>query len=147
MLAAHSRNIWLTQKSATQLIVEHSNNRSTVLLGDISAITSVCLNEQYLVITNNRTVVVYKIAHSDENAANKVMALSITQTHSFTEPDCVQLFIWNEVLMILCRENIKFYSVGGVMLREITFNDTEGMGTRAFSCEAMTDNNEIGFDS
>lgn len=129
MLSAHSRDIWLTQKTATQLIVEHSSNRSTILHADIPAITGVCLNERYLIITNNRTIVVYKIARPDEHRDSKAKVLSITQMHTFTEPDCVQLFIWDETVIVLCRENIKFYSLGGVILKEIYFNDTEGEST------------------
>lgn len=131
MLSAHARNIWLTQKTATQLIVEHASNRSTILHGDIPAITGVALNDRYLVITNNRVIVVYKIARSDEYEDSKAKALPITQIHTFADSDCVQLFIWDETVIVLCRENIKFYSLGGVILREIFFNDTEGKLHRA----------------
>lgn len=126
MLSAHSRDIWLTQKTATQLIVEHSNNRSTVLHSDIPAITGVCINERYLVITNNRIIVVYKIARTEEYQDSKAKTLPITQIHTFTDSECVQLFIWDETVIVLCRENVKFYSLGGVVLREIFFNDTDG---------------------
>lgn len=93
---------------------------------DIPAITGVCLNERYLVITNNRTIVIYKIARPDEHQDSKAKTLHISQTHTFTDSDCVQLFIWDETVIVLCHENIKFYSLGGVILREIFFNDTEG---------------------
>lgn len=126
LLSAHQRDIWLAQKTATQLIVEHSSGRSTVLHGDISAITGVCLSERHLAITNNRSIVIYKIARPDEHKDSKAKLLSITQMHTFSDPDCVQLFIWSETLIVLCRENIKLYSLGGVILQEIFFNDTEG---------------------
>lgn len=126
MLSAHSRGIWLTQKTATQLVVEHSSNHSTVLHGDIPAITGVSITERHLVITNNRKIVAYKIARPDEQQDSKAKALSITQMHTFTDSDCVQVFIWDETVIVLCRECIKFYSLGGVILREIFFNDTEG---------------------
>lgn len=127
LLTGHCRDIWLTQKTATQLIVEHSSNRSTILHGDIPAITGVSVNERYLVITNSRIIVIYKIGRPDEQQDTKTKVLPITQVHTFTDPDCVQLFIWDEAIIVLCRENIKFYSFGGVILREIFFNDTEGM--------------------
>lgn len=126
LLSAHTRDIWLTQKSATQLIVDHSSNRSTVLHADIPAITGVSLNERHLVITNNRSIAVYKIARPDECQEAKAKTLHIKHLHTYSDSDCVQLFIWDETVIVLCRENIKFYSLGGVILRELFFSDAEG---------------------
>lgn len=126
LLTAHSRDIWVTQKTATQLLIEHSSKRSTLLHGDISAITGLCLNDRHLVITNNRAVVIYKIAKTDNIQDAKEKMLIIKQIHTFNDTDCVRLFIWDETVIILGHENIKFYSLGGIVLRDIYFNDNEG---------------------
>lgn len=78
-----------------------------------------------MIITNNRTVVVYKITKPDD-FESKNRSLAIKQQHTFHNVDCVQIFIWDETIIILGQNDIKFYSLGGVVLREIYFNENEG---------------------
>lgn len=125
MLVAHCRDIWACQITATKILIEHSAQRSTTLHGDISVITGLCLSERHLVITNNRTVVVYKITKPDDYET-KTKSLTVKQLHTFHNVDCVQIFIWDEIIIILGSTDVKFYSLGGVVLRDIYFNENEG---------------------
>lgn len=126
LLVAHCRDLWACQKTATKILVEFSNKRSMLLHGDLTAITGLALSERHLVITNNRSVVVYKITKPDDYHESKNKTLNIKQLHIFHNIDCVQIFLWDEVIIILGQNDIKFYSLGGVVLREIFFNENEG---------------------
>lgn len=122
LLRAHSRDLWITQKTANQLTIEHSSNKSMILNSDLSAITDLCLNDRYLVVTNKRSVIVYKITIQDSHSN----PITIKQMNTFKDIDCISLFIWNETIIMVGQENVKFYSLGGVVLREIFSNDMEG---------------------
>lgn len=126
----HTRDLWATQKTATQLYIEHSSGRSTLLHSDISTITGICLNERHIIITNNRTIAVYKVTRPDEFQDVKGKSLTIKTTGSFQIAECVELFIWDEFIIILGNNDVKLFSLGGVVLREIEFNEHEGTTRR-----------------
>lgn len=126
LLTAYSPNIWITQKSATQLYVEHSTKFSTILRSDISAITGLCLNDRNLAITNHKSVAIYKIPRVDEFLAVRGANAAIKMMHTFHDTDCSQIFIFDETLVVLGYEKVRLYSFGGIVLKEINFNDNEG---------------------
>lgn len=127
LLSAYSQNIWITQKSATELFVEHASY-STTLRSDISAITGLCLTERNLAITNHKNITIYQIPRVDD-FQKKSGTLSIKQAHSFHVNDCIQLFMHEEILIVVGLESVHLYSFGGVSLKEIIFNDNEGKWT------------------
>lgn len=122
MLALYNHDLSITQKSANKILVEHSNKKSSILLCDIPAVTDMCATKRNIVVSNKRTIIVYKIS-TDEGRENMPV---IKQINTFQENDCVELFIWDELIIILTNTNVKFCSFGGVTLREIESNDTEG---------------------
>lgn len=128
LLAAYSSSLWITQKSAAQLHIEHSSDFTTILRSEIPAITGLCLNDRNMAITNHRTIAIYKIPRPDEfqdKRNNK--SLTIKLIHTFNDSDCIQILIYEEILIVLGYEKIRLYSFGGIVLKEITFNDNEGM--------------------
>lgn len=127
MLTAYSANIWIRQKSSTQLYIEHSTNYSMTLRSEISAITGLCLNERNLAITNQKIIAIYKIPRTDEfKDAKNNKNVSIKLIHTFNVIDCMQIFIWNEILIVIGYQNVRIYSFGGIILKEIHFNENEG---------------------
>lgn len=126
LLTAYSPNIWIRQKSATQLYVEHSSNFSTILRSDIPAITGLCLNERNLAITNHKIIAIYKIPRADEFKDKTNQNVSIKHVQSFNVTDCMQIYIYDEMLIVVGYQNARIYSFGGIVLKEINFNDNEG---------------------
>lgn len=140
LLTAYSPNIWIRQLSATQLYIEHSSNFSVALRVEISAITGLSLNERNLAVTNQKSVLIYKIPRTDEfkagiqqnggtngnsNSARGNVSISFVQ--SFNVFDCMNIFIYDETIIVVGYQNVRIYSFGGIVLKEINFNDNEGM--------------------
>lgn len=118
--------------SATQLYIEHSSNFSMTLRVEISAITGLSLNERNIAVTNQKTVAIYKIPRADEfktqqsgnSNNNNNVAINLVQT--FNVFDCMNIFIYDETVIVIGYENVRIYSFGGIVLKEINFNDNEG---------------------
>lgn len=131
-MTAYSPSIWIRQMSATQLYIEHSSNFSMTLRVEISAITGLSLNERNIAVTNQKTVAIYKIPRSDEfktqqsgnSTNNNNVAINLVQT--FNVFDCMNIFIYDETVIVIGYENVRIYSFGGIVLKEINFNDNEG---------------------
>lgn len=124
----------------------------TTIQTDI-AITNLCLNERNIIISNGRCIVVYKLTidslsqnnsnnvknnHSSESITNSSTAtamsinslylnLNIKLINTFIVNECTQLFIYEESIVVLGQLDIKIYSLGGVILKELHFNDIEGI--------------------
>lgn len=109
------------------MYVEHSSNFSTILRSDIPAITGLCLNERNLAITNQKSIAIYKIPRVDDfKEAKTNKNVSIKNVHTFSVLDCMQIFIYDEMLIVVGYQNVRVYSFGGIVLKEINFNDNEG---------------------
>lgn len=106
------------------MYVEHSSKYSTILRSDISAITGLSLNERNLAITNHKSIAIYKIPRADEFRDSK--NASIKMIHTFNDADCARIFIFDEIVIVVGYENVRLYSFGGIVLKEIMFNDNEG---------------------
>lgn len=142
LLTAYSPSIWIRQMSATQLYIEHSTNFSMTLRVEISAITGLSLNERNIAVTNQKAVAIYKIPRADEfksapksgsssktniNSTNTGGNVSINLVQTFNVFDCMNIFIYDETVIVIGYENVRIYSFGGIVLKEINFNDNEGM--------------------
>lgn len=46
--------------------------------------------------------------------------------HSFVDSNCQQMFIFEENLIVVGHDKVRIYSFGGIVLKEITFNNNEG---------------------
>lgn len=126
-MSAHCREIWATQRNANQVYVQNDTNKSTYLQADANvSITDLCLTKRNMLLTNGRTVVVYKITIEDDLADVKMnKGLSIKLMNTFVA-ECIQLFIHDENIIVLGQIDVKIFSLGGVVLRELHFNDNEG---------------------
>ncbi|KAJ6640265.1 Intraflagellar transport protein 140 like [Pseudolycoriella hygida] len=127
LVSAHCREIWATQRNANQVYVHNDANKSTYLQADANiSITDLCLTKRNMLLTNGRTVVVYKITIDDDLADAKMnKGLSIKLMNTFAA-ECIRLFIHDENIIVLGQIDVKIFSLGGVVLRELHFNDNEG---------------------
>lgn len=138
--------MWIIQKSANQLYIDHTSNFSTTFQSEISAITGMCLSERNLAITNQKNIAIYKIPRPDEfqdRRSNR--SLSIKLVHSFVDSDCQQMFIYEENLIVVGHEKVRIFSFGGIVLKEITFNNNEGKWIFPYSTQIMRRSKEKNF--
>lgn len=126
-MSAHCREIWATQRNANQVYVQTDTDKSAYLQADANiSITDLCLTKRNMLLTNGRTVVVYKITIEDDLADVKMnKGLSIKLMNTFVA-ECIELFIHDENIIVLGQIDVKIFSLGGVVLRELHFNDNEG---------------------
>lgn len=126
-MSAHCREIWATQRNANQVYVQNDADKSTYLQADANlSITDLCLTKRNMLLANGRTIAVYKIIVEDDLADVKLnKGLSIKLMSTFVA-ECIQLFIHDENIIVLGQIDVKIYSLGGVVLRELHFNDNEG---------------------
>ncbi|XP_053678512.1 intraflagellar transport protein 140 homolog [Anopheles nili] len=144
LLSAHARNIWATQKKSNELLIRHSCGREAVLRTD-SSIIHLALNELHIVVTNGRSINVYRIeqigplrhvgrsvaiSSSSDTFSNSTgeadtNALQISFVHNFAV-DCVAVFLYEQSIVALASEHVKIYSLSGIILQEIVFNGNEG---------------------
>lgn len=84
------------------------------------------MNERNFAITNQKSVAIYRIPRPDEfkDKQNKNVAIKHIQTFNVT--DCMKIFIYDEILIVVGYQNARIYSFGGIVLKEIYFNDNEG---------------------
>lgn len=128
MLSTHIRDIWATQRTATEIFVEHSTGRSTLLQSDGTAVSGICINERHFILASNKRITVYKITRTEEYPNAKTKSLQIKATGAnFHDNDCIEVFIWDETIIVLGNTEIRFYSLSGVILRKIELNDNEGI--------------------
>lgn len=122
------------QRNANQVFVQNDTNKSTYLQADANiSITDLCLTQRNMLLTNGRTVHVYKITIEDDLADVKMnKGLSIKLMNTFAA-ECIQLFIHDENIIVLGQIDVKIFSLGGVVLRELHFNDNEGEYNVLFS--------------
>ncbi|XP_058128207.1 intraflagellar transport protein 140 homolog [Anopheles ziemanni] len=152
LLARHTRTVWATQRKSNELLLRHASGRETVLRTD-SSIIHLALNELHIVVTNGRSVGVYRIQQpllhgntvgdtlsssvstarsvamseagdggADEHDPNALLATFVC---SFAV-DCVSIYLYEQNIVALGVEQVKIFSLSGVILHEIIFNDNEG---------------------
>ncbi|XP_055541505.1 intraflagellar transport protein 140 homolog [Wyeomyia smithii] len=153
LLACHTRTLWGTQKKSNELLLVQQNltasstaaggateRRHTSVMKSDNSIIHLALSEINLVVTNGRTAAVYRVGSTGSGTSvissssggggttsggEDVDALSITHVGSFGV-DCVAIFLYEQNLVALGPEQVKIYSLSGVVLQEIFFNDNEG---------------------
>lgn len=132
LVTAHARDIWATQRNANQIYLENNSKKSFYLHADLS-ITDIGLTEQHLMVTNGRAIAVYKITKQDNRLDDPTIVAAINNnTFTLSTPmntfktECIEMFVYDENVIVLGQSDVKIYSLGGVVLREIHFNDTEG---------------------
>uniref|UniRef100_A0A182PVU1 Uncharacterized protein n=1 Tax=Anopheles epiroticus TaxID=199890 RepID=A0A182PVU1_9DIPT len=131
LLSAHARQVWATQKKSNELLIRHASGREVMLHTDISII-HLALNELHLVVTNGRTVAVYRIDQAGSmrgtgmaNGESDGNVLAVSFVDSFAI-ECVAVYLYEQSIVALCSEQVKIYSLSGIILQEIVFNGNEG---------------------
>nr|XP_049461792.1 intraflagellar transport protein 140 homolog [Anopheles coluzzii] len=132
LLSAHARQLWATQKKSNELLIRHANGREALLHTDISII-HLALNELHLVVTNGRTVAVYRIdpagtmrgTRAGSDAGAEPDALAVSHVDSFAV-ECGAVYLYEQSIVALGTEQVKIYSLSGIILQELVFNANEG---------------------
>lgn len=123
LMSGHSRNVWASQKTASQVFIENSDGNCGNVQMEIS-ITDLCLNDVNLIMTNGRTVIVNKIVVMDDDIKNKT--LNIKTLNCFTT-ECLKILLYEQCIVALGQNDIKILSLGGVTLQELQVTEMEGM--------------------
>lgn len=89
--------------------------------------TGLCLNDRNVAITNQKSIAIYRVPRTDEfkDKQNSQNA-AIKHMQTFNVTDCMHIFIHDEILIVVGYQNVRTYSFGGIVLKEINFNDNEG---------------------
>ncbi|XP_049537307.1 intraflagellar transport protein 140 homolog [Anopheles darlingi] len=165
LLSAHTRTLWATQRKSNELLLRHCAGREATLRLE-SSITHLALNELHLVVTNGRSVGVYRVQQPSttsgaggpattvkftsavqRSTAGRVTAGSegamgpaaLLGTDSENDPgallisfvgsfavECVAVYLYEQNIVALGTEQVKVYSLSGVILQEIVFSEHEG---------------------
>lgn len=107
--------------------MQHSTGKSLYLHTDV-AVTDFFLTKLHLAVTNERQIAVYKVVDHSDLLDDGSKSFAITPMNTFTG-ESVQLFVYEENILALGHADVKIFSLGGVMLRQLHFNDTEGEQT------------------
>uniref|UniRef100_A0A8W7PB55 IFT140 second beta-propeller domain-containing protein n=1 Tax=Anopheles coluzzii TaxID=1518534 RepID=A0A8W7PB55_ANOCL len=91
------------------------------------------LNELHLVVTNGRTVAVYRIdpagtmrgTRAGPDAGAEPDALAVSHVDSFAV-ECGAVYLYEQSIVALGTEQVKIYSLSGIILQELVFNANEG---------------------
>lgn len=121
LASAHCRNLWAVQKTTNQCALEHSSGRTKTLESDIS-VTSLTLSDSLIVLSNGKTITVFKVATEDDLGGSGLKL----KTHQTFTADNLQMFLHEQNLILLTANDVRIVSLGGVLLQEISFKDTEG---------------------
>ncbi len=90
-----------------------------------------------LIVTNGRSILVYKIQKQNSNIDNSIKLiddnreidlsndLNVKLMNSFTCEN-VQIFIYEQNIICLNQNDVKILSLNGVKLQEIQFSENEG---------------------
>lgn len=133
LLSRYSQEIWVSQKSANQLVIAHVTGAKKILSSDIP-ILEICLSETgHVIISNGHTIIIHrvkletsaiKLSSTRDNSSDQ--KLSITQLGSFTVESTLQFFMYDQSVVVLTVNEAKIVSLSGVVLHSLFFTDMEG---------------------
>lgn len=142
LMSHHTRDIWASQRTANQVIVQHESGKITSVNCDIS-VTNISMTDLNLILTNGRSVLVYKIQKQnsssglsssmdntiklidDNREINLNDDLNVKLMNSFN-CESVQIFLYEQNIICLNQNDVKILSLNGVKLQEIQFSENEG---------------------
>lgn len=136
LMSYHKRDIWATQRSANQVLVENSSQQTSLVTSDIS-ITNLCLSDLNLIVTNGKSIMVFQIQRTSQDSIVADQSLKSTSDFKFNENftvrfsssfNCenIQVYIYEQNVICIGHSDIKFFSLNGVKLQEVSFTDHEG---------------------
>lgn len=135
LMSHHTRDIWATQRSANQVLVENSSQQTCLATSDIS-ITNLCLTDLNLVLTNGKSVMVYKIQRTSQDSMITDQSLKtseiklldnlVVRYSSTFNCENLQLYIHEQNIICVGQNDVKILSLNGVKLQEVSFTDHEG---------------------
>jgi intraflagellar transport protein 140 len=136
LMSSHTRDIWATQRSASQALVENSSQQTALVSSDI-AITNLCLTDMNLILTNGKTIAVYKIQRTSQDSIVADQSLKSTNDIKLndnlsvrfsTSFNCenLQIFIYEQNIICIGQNDITIMSLNGVKLQQVSFLDHEG---------------------
>lgn len=123
-----SENIWATQKTASQILLETSTSNYS-LKTDIQ-VTNMSLNDDYISITNNRIIHVHAIHYknkeiAEDNKKKERFNISTTLLSSFT-CDNEQILMHGKNILVLTKQGVLIRSPNGLNVGCIPTVPSEG---------------------
>lgn len=134
LMSCHTRDLWVVQRAAKQVLIETSTQQTAIVTSDIP-ITNLCLTDINLILTNGKTVMVYKIQKNSQDSidqglkANSEITLNenlIVRFSSSFNSENVQIFIYDQNIICVSQNEVTVMSLNGVKLQELSFTDHEG---------------------
>lgn len=134
LMSSHTRDLWAVQRAAKQVLIETSSQQTAIATSDI-CITNLCITDMNLIVTNGKSVMVYKIQKTSQDSidqglkATSEITLNDNLTVRFSSSfNCenVQLFIYDQNIICVGQNEVTAMSLNGVKLQELIFTDHEG---------------------
>lgn len=134
LMSSHTRDLWAVQRAAKQVLIETSSQQTAVATSDIP-ITNLCITDMNLIVTNGKSVMVYKIQKTSQDSidqglkATSEITLNDNLTVRFSSSfNCenVQIFIYDQNIICVGQNEVTVMSLNGVKLQELIFSDHEG---------------------
>lgn len=136
LMSYHTRDIWATQRSANQVLIENSSQHTSLVTSDI-AITNLCLTDLNLILTNGKTIMIYKILRTSQDSIVADQSLKATNDIRLNENlsvrysstfNCenLQIYIHEQSVICVGQNDVQILSLNGVKLQEVPFTDHEG---------------------
>lgn len=135
LMSYHRRDIWATQRSANQVLVENSSQQTCLVTSDIP-IKNLCLTDMHLVVSNGKSVMVFQIQKKatqdpiDQSLKSstevKINENFVARFSSSFNCENIQVYIYEQNVICVGHSDIKVLSLNGVKLQEMSFTDHEG---------------------
>lgn len=136
LMSYHTRDIWVTQRAANQVLIENSQQQTSLVTSDIS-ITNLCLTDMNLIVTNGKAIAVYKIQRSSQDSIVADQSLksvndiklhdNLTARFATTfNSENLQVFVHEQNVICVGQNDVTILSLNGVKLQEVPFTDHEG---------------------
>lgn len=136
LMSYHTREIWVTQRSANQALIETSSQQTCLVTSDI-AITYLCITDLNLILTNGKSVMVYKIQRTSQDSIVADPSLKpgseirlndnlVARFSSSFNCENIQIFVYEQNVICIGQSDVKILSLNGVKLQEVSFTDHEG---------------------
>ncbi|KAL7020245.1 hypothetical protein ACKWTF_011435 [Chironomus riparius] len=135
LMSYHTRELWAIQRASNQILIvqQQQNVQQQFTVNCDVSITNVCLNDLHLILTNGKTVMLYKIqktSHQIDNiTTNNDLMLSDNLTARFLSSfscEIFQIFIYNENVICINQQSVIVMSLNGVKLQEHSFTEHDG---------------------
>lgn len=122
----HSENIWATQKTATQILLE-TQTSNLALKTDVQ-VTGMSLNTEHIAVTNGRVITIYSISYknADETFVKKKDSQIETNLIGTFSCDNEKIIIFGKNIIALTSQGVFIKNSNGLTISHIPVINSEG---------------------